>query len=152
MGVEPEELGLAIKQLQYRHHRALDIRLAPLGITLVQWDALRAISRHPNASLHKLAQLTFQTDQSFGALASRLLDRGWIERIAGPGRAIRHRLTPVGETLLSEGNIVYNEVISKSFSPLSSADCDILYSLLTRLLNEVDEPPVEIHRYDNAQL
>src|SRR4249920_3087110 len=94
MTVELQDLALAVKRLQHRHHRSLDARLAPLGTTLVQWDALRAISQHLNASSHRLAQLTFQTDQSFGALAGRLEARGLIERAAGPGRALRHRLTP----------------------------------------------------------
>ncbi len=140
MVVALEDLGQAVKRLQYRHHRTLDARLAPLGITLVQWDALRAISRHPNVSAHRLAQVTFQTDQSFGALAGRLVARGWIERISGPGKSIRHRLTPSGETLLREGLAVYNEVISQSFSPLSPRERDTLYDLMTRLLNGSGEP------------
>ena len=143
MVVALEDLALAVKRLQYRHHRTLDARLSPLGISLVQWDALRAISRHPNVSAHRLAQLTFQTDQSFGALAVRLEARGWIERITGPGRAIRHRLTPGGETLLREGQAVYNEVIAASFSPLSPVERDTLYDLLGRLLHKSDEFPGE---------
>ncbi|HEY6539775.1 MAG TPA: MarR family winged helix-turn-helix transcriptional regulator [Ktedonobacteraceae bacterium] len=140
MSVKLENLALAVKRLQYRHHRALDTRLAPLGTTLVQWDALRAISRHPDASAHLLAQLTFQTDQSFGTLAGRLEARGLIERTTGPGRAIRHRLTPTGEALLREGHTAYNEVISKSFAPLSPGELDTLYDLLSRLLQESGEP------------
>jgi len=136
MGVPLEDVGLAIKRLQNRHHHALDVRLAPLGITLVQWDALRAISREPNASSHRLAQLTFQTDQSFGALAGRLVERGLIERVAGSGRALRHRLTPAGEALLHKGVSVYNEVVATSFAPLSPTDLTTLYGLLTRLLAE----------------
>ena len=143
MGVELQDLALAVKRLQHRHHRALDSRLAPLGTTLVQWDALRAISRHPGASSHRLAQLTFQTDQSFGALAGRLEARGLIDRAAGPGRALRHRLTPAGEALLSEGYTVYNEVLSQSFSTLTPAELDTLFGLLTRLLSGPDGPLVE---------
>ena len=143
MTVELEDLALAVKRLQHRHHRTLDARLAPLGITLVQWDALRAISRHPNASSHRLAQLTFQTDQSFGALAGRLEARGLIDRAAGPGRALRHRLTSTGEALLSEGYTLYNEVLSQSFAPLSPTELDTLYDLLTHLLRGPDGPLVE---------
>jgi DNA-binding MarR family transcriptional regulator len=143
MTVELQDLALAVKRLQHRHHRSLDARLAPLGTTLVQWDALRAISRHPGASSHRLAQLTFQTDQSFGALAGRLVARGLINRVAGPGRAIRHCLTPAGEALLSDGYTVYNEVLSQSFAPLSPTELDTLYDLLIRLLREPDGPLVE---------
>ena len=132
-----EDLGQTVKRLQHRHHRTVDARLVPLGITLVQWDALRAISRHPNASSHRLAQLTFQTDQSFGALAGRLVARGLIDRVTGPGRALRHRLTPAGEALLSKGRTVVNEVLAESFSPLSPTELETLYDLLTRLLPEM---------------
>jgi DNA-binding MarR family transcriptional regulator len=75
-------LGLAIKRVQDRHHRALDAALIELGTTLSQWHALRAIQMHPESSSHKLAGLTFQTDQSFGALANRMVDRGLIRRTA----------------------------------------------------------------------
>src|SRR5438105_10342081 len=143
MTVELENLALAVKRLQYRHHRTLDTRLAPFGITLVQWDALRAISRHPNASSHRLAQLTFQTDQSFGALANRLVARGLINRVTGPGRALHHRLTPAGEALLSKGRTVVNEVFSESFSPLSPMELETFYDLLSRLLHGPDGPLVE---------
>ena len=140
MVVTLEDLGQAVKRLQYRHHRTLDTRLMPLGITLVQWDALRAISCHPNVSAHRLAQLTFQTDQSFGALAGRLEARGWIERLTGPGKAIRHHLTPSGEALLHAGHRVYQEVLSQSFSPLSLTERETLDDLLTRLLNGQGSP------------
>ncbi|HEX2910527.1 MAG TPA: MarR family transcriptional regulator [Chloroflexia bacterium] len=134
-----EELGRNVKRLQHRHHRTADTRLAPLGITIVQWDALRAISGHPNASAHRLAQLTFQTDQAFGTLANRLLTRKLIERVSGPGRAIRHHLTPAGEDLLEKGYSVIREVLSESFSPLSPAELATLHDYLTRLLAGRDE-------------
>jgi DNA-binding MarR family transcriptional regulator len=101
----------------------------------VQWDALRHIARHPDSSSHELAQLTFQTDQSFGALAARLAGQGLIERKAGPGRAIRHRLTPAGEKLLLAGNAVVDEVLAESFSALTLADRKALHELLLRLLS-----------------
>ncbi|MER7187616.1 MarR family transcriptional regulator, partial [Streptomyces hyaluromycini] len=38
-------LGRAVKQAQYRQHRAMDSALSAVGTTLAQWDALRAIDR-----------------------------------------------------------------------------------------------------------
>jgi DNA-binding MarR family transcriptional regulator len=70
----------------------MDQRLRQAGTPLAQWDALRAISRQPNSSAHALAELTFQTDQSFGALANRLVRAGLIER--NPGRGTRHLASP----------------------------------------------------------
>jgi len=84
--------------------------------------------------------MTFQTDQSFGALASRLVGRGLIERIAGPGRAIRHRLTAKGEATLRKGYQVVDEVFESSFAPLTRRQKDELYSLIGRVLTQGDPP------------
>ncbi len=138
MRVDLQDLGRAIKQLQYRHHRTLDRRLRTTGTSLPQWDALRAISRRPNSSAHALAQMTFQTDQSFGALATRLDEQGLIDRAAGPGRAIRHRLTPKGETALRRGYDVIDGVLEASLAPLTSRERQDLFKLISRALIEGD--------------
>ena len=128
-----QQLGLAIKRAQARHHRTLNTRLAPLGLSLVQWDALRHLDANPDASLHDLAVLTFQSDQAFGTLASRMVDRGLIERADGAGRAIRHRITARGRDLLVQGSAVADEVFTETFAPLSSAQRTTLGRLLDRL-------------------
>jgi DNA-binding MarR family transcriptional regulator len=128
------EIGLSVKRLQMRHHRTANERLAPLGISLVQWDALRHLHENPEASLHDLAQLTFQTDQSFGTLAARMIDRGLIERVPGPGRAVRHRLTDRGEELREQAGETLQEVLTESFSPLSAEEVQTFGELLARIL------------------
>ena len=130
----PQEVGLSVKRLQMQHHRAANAGLAPLDISLVQWDALRHLSENPGASLHDLARLTFQTDQSFGALAGRMIERGLIERVPGPGRAVRHRLTDKGEQLRQAGDQIVRQVVAESFAPLSEKELTILDALLTRLV------------------
>lgn len=134
MSVALQDLAHAIKQLQYRHHRALDSRLRQVNTTLAQWDALRAIANQPDSSGHALAEVTFQTDQSFGALANRLVERGMIERIAGPGRAIRHRLAPAGEATLQAGHEIVNAVVVESFATLTDVQRNQLYKLLLRTI------------------
>ena len=47
-----EEVGLALKQLQWRHHREPNQRLASVGLSLVQWDVSRHLAKQPDASLH----------------------------------------------------------------------------------------------------
>jgi DNA-binding MarR family transcriptional regulator len=128
------EIGLSVKRLQIRHHRTANERLAPLGLSLVQWDALRHLHENPEASLHDLAQLTFQTDQSFGTLATRMIDRGLIERRPGPGRAVRHRLTEKGDDLRQRGRAIVREVVAESFAPLSTTELQTFGDLLARVL------------------
>ncbi|MDJ0385288.1 MarR family winged helix-turn-helix transcriptional regulator [Streptomyces sp. G-G2] len=133
---ELQELGRAVKQAQYRQHRALDSALSAVGTTLAQWDALRAISRSPGASARELAAATFQTEQAFGALVGRLTAQGVVERRPGHGRRIEHHLTPAGERLLAVGHKVADEVLAVCFSALPDADRAVLRALLQRLTTE----------------
>lgn len=133
---ELQELGRAVKQAQYRQHRSLDAALAAVGTTLAQWDALRAIGRSPGASARELAAATFQTEQAFGTLASRLTAQDLVERRPGRGRRIAHHLTPAGQEVLTAGHAVADEVLTACFAPLSPADRTALLDLLRRLTAE----------------
>ncbi|HEY0815243.1 MAG TPA: MarR family transcriptional regulator [Pseudonocardia sp.] len=140
MSRPPHEIGASVKRLQVRHHRAIYAELAPLHITPVQWDALRHLEHNPEASLHDLARLTHQTDQAFGTLAGRMIDRGLIERVPGPGRAVRHRITDKGYELLTAANRIVDAVLSASFNSLTPDELAQFDALLTKLL----PPPPQI--------
>jgi len=136
-----QEVGLAIKRVQARHHRALDTALLRIGISLVQWDAMRHLAANPGASLHDLAQLTFQTDQAFGTLAGRMVDRGLIARLSGPGRAVRHEMTAKGHKLLDEGSVLVDRVLVETRGVLGPRQLDALGGLLEQILSA--PPPGE---------
>ncbi|MEU2632000.1 MarR family winged helix-turn-helix transcriptional regulator [Kitasatospora sp. NPDC007106] len=136
MHSELQELGRAVKRVQYRQHRALETGLAAVGTTLAQWDALRAVGRQPGASARTLAAETFQTEQAFGTLAGRLVAQGLIERTPGHGRRIDHRLTPAGERMLEAGRTVAEEVLADCYADLPTADRTALLGLLHRVLGE----------------
>ena len=131
MVVSLQEVGLAVKRLQWRHHRAANARLADLGLSLVQWDVLRHLAARPEASLHDLATLTFQTDQSMGALAARMVGRGLLVRVEGPGRAVRHELTDRGDAARRAGSDLMDAVLQESFGALEPDQLDQLHELLT---------------------
>jgi DNA-binding MarR family transcriptional regulator len=130
MSTDLEALGLAVKRAQYRNHRTMDAALRRVGTTLVQWDALRAVERMPGASAHDLALATFQSDQAFGTLANRLVDRGLVVRTAGRGRRIEHRLTDDGVDLLGAGHVVAADVLDDLFAPLDESQRATLGALL----------------------
>ncbi|MDB5615671.1 MAG: MarR family transcriptional regulator [Devosia sp.] len=134
MAEDLEGLGRKIKAAQHRQHRTLDAALAPLGTTIVQWDALRAIGAKPAASGHELALATFQTDQAFGTLANRLESRKLIERRAGEGRRINHRLTPAGATMLDAANTVASDIRVQLFDALTDTERATLGVILDKLL------------------
>jgi DNA-binding MarR family transcriptional regulator len=127
-----QDVGLAVKRLQWRHHRTANERLAGLGVSIVQWDVLRQLSQQPDASLHALAELTFQTDQSMGTLATRMIQRGLIERVPGPGRAVRHRLTPRGQQVHETGAAILDDLLTDTIGKLTQEELTDLYRLLLR--------------------
>ena len=132
------DVGLAVKRLQWRHHREATTRLqAELGLSLPQWDALRHLHQRPLASLHELAQLTFQTDQSVGALAARMIQRGLLERTQAPGRAVRHVITPAGDHARQAGAAIMDDVFAGTLGRLSPAERTTLHHLLTKATGEV---------------
>ena len=133
MNTNLEALGQAIKRAQYRNHRTMDAALREAGVSLVQWDALRAIDRMPRASGHDLAVATFQSDQAFGTLALRLVDRGLIRREAGQGRRIEHVLTEEGREALDRGHRIAAATLPELFAPLAEEDRSVLARILATL-------------------
>ncbi|WP_213816848.1 MarR family winged helix-turn-helix transcriptional regulator [Glaciihabitans sp. dw_435] len=131
--VDLSQVGQLVKKAQYRNHRAMDAALRPLGTSLVQWDALRAISRFPGASGHDLALATFQSDQSWGTLATRLVSRGLIERSAGVGRRVAHELTDEGRALLADGTAASQNVLPELFAALDEDERTMLATVLRKL-------------------
>lgn len=128
-----EDVGLAVKRLQWRHHREANSRLlAETGLSLPQWDVLRHLNAEPDASLHALAVLTFQTDQSMGALAARMVDRGLLKRVEGAGRAVRHQLTDSGEQARVRGAHIMRSVLSETLGRLSKTELATLDRLLAK--------------------
>ena len=138
MAATPQSTGRILKRAQYRNHRAADRALREIGTTLVQWDALRAISESPDSSAHDLAVATFQSDQSFGTLANRLESQGLIERASGHGRRVEHRLTGAGHEMLGAGIEVTAKVSAKSFEGLSAEELQTLQDLLSRVGEEAE--------------
>lgn len=141
MTTDLEALGQLVKRAQYRNHRTMDTALRAVGVSLVQWDALRAVDRMPDASAHDLAVATFQSDQAFGTLAGRLVDRGLIERRAGRGRRLEHVLTEAGRSALDEGHAIARSVLADLFAPLAEPQREALSEVLRVLTADVDAAP-----------
>jgi DNA-binding MarR family transcriptional regulator len=131
-----QDVGLSIKRVQHRNHREINKNLRGLGISLVQWDTLRHISQQPNASMHDLALLTFQSDQAFGTLASRMQKQGLIIKNNGRGRAITVSLTKKGVEFQHLGNAIVEKVLAETFAPLNQVQLKNLDTLLCKILNE----------------
>lgn len=108
----------------------MDDALAALKTNTAQWAMLKTIAHHPGSSARHLATATFQTEQSVGALATKMAARGLITRTPGPGRAISLQLTRAGQALLDRCTPVVEDALDRAFARLTQADraalCDLL--------------------------
>ncbi|ATE55525.1 MarR family winged helix-turn-helix transcriptional regulator [Actinosynnema pretiosum] len=137
-----QRVGLAVKRLQWQHHREATRRLlAGAGLSLVQWDVLRHLREDPDASLRALAALTFQTDQSMGELARRMVERGLLRRVDGGGRAVRHALTDEGIAAHEAGSGIVDEVLEETVGVLTDRERAELLALLEKALGGRGQAP-----------
>ena len=134
MSKQLEELALSIKQAQDRQHRALDAALAEVGITLVQWHAMREIDRNPGCSQSALSALTFNSNQALGTLLQRLAKSGLVTHESGGGRAITHTLTPEGKARMEQGRSVVHRVYKTLFGAINADEREQLLGLLRKML------------------
>ena len=61
-----------------------------------------------------------------------MIERGLIERVEAPGRAVRHRLTASGTRSLEAGGRVLDQVLAGTLGSLSGAELTTLHALLLK--------------------
>jgi DNA-binding MarR family transcriptional regulator len=64
-----------------------------------------------------------------------MVERGLIERVPGPGRAVHHRLTHKGLELRRAGEQIVDEVLARSFAHLSGEQLKAFDDTLRQLLS-----------------
>jgi DNA-binding MarR family transcriptional regulator len=132
------EAALLLKRVQHQKSLAVDGVLVRQGSSMAQWTALRTIAENPDLNSHALAALAFQTDQSFGALLSKLASLGLIERVPGARKSLTHSLTSEGEALLSSSSPTVQQELERQLAPLDDDDLRSLIRLLTKLAVATD--------------
>jgi DNA-binding MarR family transcriptional regulator len=129
-------VGLAMKRAQHELRLAIDAALAPLQVNTSQVWLLHTIDHHPGASNVRLAHLVFLTPQSLGQQVTQMQQRGFIERVPGDGRRLRHYLTDEGKRVCEEGTAIIASVdgdVLRDFSPDDLANlAAILRTIETR--------------------
>ena len=62
-----------------------------------------------------------------------MTERGLIERVPGPGRAVRHHITGKGHRLRQAGGTIVQDVLTASLAPLSADELATFSRLLRKL-------------------
>ena len=131
----PEDIDRVISAVQHLCRRGIDERLRVFDMSAVQCQALEVIRDHPNLSQRRLARLTGQSEQAFGALLARLLSRGYLVRRTAPCRAANHELTPHGRVMLQQAKEIGHDVLVLLFKPLTGEEREFLRVLLQKVLD-----------------
>lgn len=144
-GLDTPALGNTTRLLRLARalEKKLDHALAPLGLSLWQFEVLSALLAAPQSDGLHACQLLPACQLSPAAMTNRL-DRleqaGWIHRLPDPSdrRASRVHLTPSGRALVRQALRSIDHA-NCPLSPDESTQLDqILRKLLAGLCNQVD--------------
>jgi DNA-binding MarR family transcriptional regulator len=98
-------ISYAIARLQQRIFAGVTERVAPHGLTTLQFTTLSVLNRHGSPlSTSQLARRAFMTPQSMSEVIHALEDKGYIKRNPHPNhrRTLPATLTPKGRRVLGE--------------------------------------------------
>lgn len=137
------ELDLAVKQPAIRLWRRLvyttqgkvrevEAALAPLGLTMTEFDLLAVLRRFDGATQQEVAQRLLFTEANMSYHAKRLVARGLIERQTAGKRKLL-RLTDTGQHLVEQALPKVLEIHELQFSDLNDEELMTLRNLLRRL-------------------
>lgn len=111
--------------------------------TLPRFDVLAALSRHPEGlKMNQLSQQMKVSNGNVTGIVSRLVEDGWVERIAieGDRRASRIQLTDTGRARFDRMAAAHERWVDELFSNLSAEAAHHMNELLAHLPLETGEP------------
>ncbi len=125
-------IGYAVKRLQQAVRVAAEGELRPLGLTMPQYAALRALADRPGLSNSELARRCFVTRQSMNEVLAGLQRVGLVIRVAHPhdGRMQQTQLTDIARAVYKVADDAVAQVEQRMTFQLNETERDQLLSLL----------------------
>ena len=123
-GSEPG-ISYAIARLYNRVFVGITERVAPHGLTTLQFTTLSVLDRHgAPLTTSQLARRAFMTPQSMSEVIHKLEDKGLIRREPHPdhSRALPARLTPKGRRVLAACDAAVAEFEEVMLAGISEAE------------------------------
>jgi DNA-binding MarR family transcriptional regulator len=106
----------------FEAYSAANIR--ELGLTSPQFDIIATLGNTPGMTATELGEKTLITKGTLTGVVDRLIDRGWVERVAHDSdrRCQIIRLTPSGEALFARVFPLHMAHLAASLGNASSAE------------------------------
>jgi len=122
--VKPMGLAYLVGRLDHVLSQRLRESLVPMGLTVPQYTALSVFRAHGSLSNAQLATRTMISPQSANEMVKQMEARDWIARRPDPahGRIIQISLTPAGEAILRECDLLVAEVENLMFAELGKEE------------------------------
>lgn len=140
-GHEGRQTIQLMKRILIHLRGEVDEFLRPLGVTMAQFQMLRAIQDAPGSSRAHLARECYVTPQTAQGLIKHLEDSGFIVR--GKDRAndriVTASVTASGERLLERAEKIVVEFQTKLWVGISENEAQKLNDLLSRCLRNLGE-------------
>lgn len=128
----PIQLWRRLVRLTQSKLREVEAALAPLGLSVTEFDLLAVVRAHEGSTQQEVARRMLFTEANMTYHARRLLERGLVRREA-TGKAKRLHLTPDGHALIDRALPVVLQIHGEQFGDLGAEELRQLEALLRRL-------------------
>lgn len=128
-------LSFMIGDVTRLYRREFDRRAAPLGLTRVQWRALRRIERFEGLTQIKLAEDLELAPIAVGRVLDRLEKARFIERRPDPAdrRCWRLHLAPGSAKVMADVDRIANDLREEVFAGIALADLEATSRVMATL-------------------
>jgi DNA-binding MarR family transcriptional regulator len=140
-------LGFLMGDVTRMYRREFDRRAAHLGLTRVQWRALRRIERFEGLTQVALAEDLELAPIAVGRVLDRLEKSGFVERRADPAdrRCWRLYLAPGSARVMTGVDTIASELREEVFAGIAPSDLQAAHRVMTTLKSRLGggKPPAD---------
>jgi DNA-binding MarR family transcriptional regulator len=131
---------LTVGRTNLKVHRALNLLLSELDLSLAQHEILLTIRQHSGLTQRELGDRLHVVKSNATALLKKLESRGLVRRKADPrdSRIKRLTLTRAGESLVQRSFAAQTRVIKAMAAVMSDAELEQMDDLMSRVDGAID--------------
>ncbi len=132
---------LTVGKTNLKVHRALNLLLGELDLSLAQHEILLTIRRYPGLTQRELSEKLLVVKSNATALLKKLEARGLVDRVtdAHDSRVKRLSLTHAGNELVERSFALQSEVVKAMVSVMTDDELDVMDDIMRRVGGAVDE-------------